>query len=234
MRALLARKPINPTRKFREIVLPPYLISWVLLLYLSSFSLVNAQNVLNGLRTKHDTNLYAEVESPGGISLALAAIGTLSFFVEAVVLVLLGFRGDTYGFLPSLQLHFQYDVFIQITGIVGIGSGVLVFIWSVLSRGRYTVSWAMPKDHVLVTWGPYRYVRHPSYLGYHMMVIGLLFTWLNLVAVVPLIAILGYISIVHVEEYLLVHRFGDEYLRYMERTGRFIPSFFRKKNSSRR
>ena len=107
------------------------------------------------------------------------------------------------------------------------GSGVLVFTWSVLSRGRYAVSWAMPEDHVLVTWGPYRYIRHPSYLVYHLMVIGLLLTWLNLVAVVPLIAIPGYISIVPVEEDLLVHRFGDEYLRYMERTGRFIPNLFR-------
>lgn len=213
-------------------MLPPSLISWVLLLYLSSFTLVNVQNVLHGLRTKHDTYPHAEVEGPGGISLALAAIGTLSFFVEALVLMLLGFRGDTYGFLPSLQLHFQYDVLIQIIGIVGIGSGVLIFIWSVLSRGRYAISWEMPKDHVLVTWGPYRYVRHPSYLGYHMMVIGLFLTWLNLVAVVPLIAIPGYMSIVPVEEDLLVHRFGDEYLMYMERTGRFIPNLFRNKIGS--
>jgi len=81
----------------------------------------------------------------------------------------------------------------------------------------------MPEDHRLVTWGPYRLVRHPSYLGYFLMFIGLFFTWLNLVAVIPLVAIPGYVVVVGQEEELLLSRFWEEYQRYRETTERFIP-----------
>ncbi|MBC8497726.1 isoprenylcysteine carboxylmethyltransferase family protein [Candidatus Bathyarchaeota archaeon] len=177
---------------------------------------------------------YAEVERPKGIFLTLAATGTVTFFAEAIVLMFIGFSGDTYRFLSSLQLHVQYDVSLQLMGIVSMGMGVFVFIWSVISRGRYAVSWEMPEDHALITWGPYRYVRHPSYLGYFLMVVGLFLTWLNLVAIIPFIAIPGYMGTVPIEEDLLVLRFGEEYLRYMQSTDRFLPSLFRRKNDAKR
>ena len=103
------------------------------------------------------------------------------------------------------------------------GVGFLVFIWSVVTRGRHSVSWEMSDEHALITWGPYRHVRHPSYLGYFLMFSGLLLTWLNLVALIPLVAIPGYAKIAVTEEELLKQRFGDAYMRYMESTGRFIP-----------
>ena len=52
---------------------------------------------------------------------------------------------------------------------------------------------------------------------------GLLLTWLNLVALIPLVAIPGYAQIAVTEEEMLKQRFGNEYLMYMESTGRFIP-----------
>ena len=166
---------------------------------------------------------YAEVKRPGGSSLILAAMGTLVFFAEAIVLMLIGFDVEAFRFLSSLNLNIQYDASLQLVGIVLMGAGVFIFVWSVISRGRYAVSWEMPEDHILVTWGPYRYVRHPSYLGYFLMFAGLILTWLNLAAVLPLIAIPGYIGIVPHEEELLISRFGEKYRRYMERTGRFLP-----------
>jgi len=199
------------------------LISWVLLFYLSSFFLVNIQNVIQGSRRRHGVKSYAEVKRPDGSSLILAAIGTLVFFAEAIVLMMIGFDVEAFRFIYSLNLNIHYDASLQLVGIVLMGAGVFIFVWSVISRGRYAVSWEMPEDHALVTWGPYRYVRHPSYLGYFLMFAGLLLTWLNLAAVLPLMAIPGYIGIVPHEEELLISRFGEKYRRYMERTGRFLP-----------
>lgn len=80
---------------------------------------------------------------------------------------------------------------------------------------------------VLVTWGPFRYVRHPSYLGYFLMFFGLFFLLLNLVALVPLLAIPGYIRLTTYEEQLLIARFGNEYVEYQKTTGRFVPKMKR-------
>ena len=101
--------------------------------------------------------------------------------------------------------------------------GYFLYIWSVLARGQYATSWAMPEDQKLVTWGPYRYVRHPSYLAYFILFIGLFLILLNLIALVPLIAVPGYVHIATVEEELLIRRFGEEYIAYRDATGKIFP-----------
>jgi len=111
----------------------------------------------------------------------------------------------------------------QIVGLVLTGAGYFLFIWSVIARARYAVSWAMTENHRLVTWGPYRYVRHLSYLGYFLMFLGLFFTWPNFLTLFPLIAIPGYVRVTVEEERFLLLRFGDQFLEYQRRTGRFIP-----------
>jgi protein-S-isoprenylcysteine O-methyltransferase Ste14 len=100
--------------------------------------------------------------------------------------------------------------------------GYFLFVWSVLARGRYATSWDMSEDHKLVTWGPYRYVRHPSYAAYFILFAGLFLMLVNLIAVIPFIAIPGYVQITNIEEELLAKRFGDEYAHYQRITGKFF------------
>jgi len=59
-------------------------------------------------------------------------------------------------------------------------------------------------DHRLVTWGPYRYVRHPSYSGYFLMFMGLALTVNNPLVLAPILAVAGYARLVDTEERLLV------------------------------
>jgi protein-S-isoprenylcysteine O-methyltransferase Ste14 len=55
------------------------------------------------------------------------------------------------------------------------------------------------------------------------MFVGLFLAWLNVVALVPFAAIPGYARVTEAEEELLTRRFGEEYTRYREKTGRFMP-----------
>jgi len=55
------------------------------------------------------------------------------------------------------------------------------------------------------------------------MFFGIFFLLQNLVALVPLIAIPGYVRLTTHEEQLLVARFGNAYVEYQKRTGRFLP-----------
>ncbi|HIE23589.1 MAG TPA: hypothetical protein EYP68_05105 [Candidatus Korarchaeota archaeon] len=68
-----------------------------------------------------------------------------------------------------LQLNLPYGSLLRWAGLGLMVFGFFLFGWSVIVRGRHAVSWQMPWGHVLVTWGPYAFVRHPSYLSYFIM-----------------------------------------------------------------
>lgn len=205
---------------------PEFYIACFLSTCLGAFFAINLFNIVRTRQSRHGKTIevYAEVRRPGGFLVALTAFGTLFFFLVSIAYPFLVVTGLSrlIEHIP-LQLRYPHDTWIQATGILLETGGYILFLWSVLERGRYATSWEMRKDHKLVTSGPYRYVRHPSYLAYFIMFFGLFFLLLSLIALVPLIAIPGYVRLTTYEEQLLVARFGDDYVEYQKRTGRFLP-----------
>lgn len=211
-------------------MLSEFHIACFLVVCLAVFFSLNLFNLTRTLQSRRGktTKAYAEVKRPRGFFFALTAFGKLFFFLESMAYPFLVFTGlFRSGEHFPLQLHFQHDLYVQVLGILLEMSGYFLFLWSVLERGRYSVSWEMRENHNLVTWGPYRYVRHPSYSAYFLMFFGLFFLLLDLVALVPLVAIPGYVSLTTYEEQLLITRFGNEYVEYQKRTGRFLPKIKR-------
>jgi protein-S-isoprenylcysteine O-methyltransferase Ste14 len=146
------------------------------------------------------------------------------FWLESFLYPIFVFTGLSFLFNSfPLQLSFAYDSWMQIFGMILTVAGYFLFSWSVIARGRHAVSWSMTENHSLVTWGPYHFVRHPSYLAYFLMIFGLLFTLLNSLVVPCLIAIPGYLQVADEEEKMLMARFGERYQRYQRKTGRFWP-----------
>lgn len=80
------------------------------------------------------------------------------------------------------------------------------------------------EGHQLITAGPYRYIRHPLYtfgaIFYTAVAVTSALWWL---LAVLLISFGVLVWRTQREEANLVQRFGDDYRRYMERTGRFLP-----------
>jgi protein-S-isoprenylcysteine O-methyltransferase Ste14 len=184
----------------------------------------NLYNILKIHKRRGYAKVYAEVEHPSGFVVSLAAAGTIVYFLEVLAYLFLVFTGFISMFYVfPFYFQSQFTFYMQIFGLVLTFAGYFLFIWSVAVRGAYATSWEMLENQRLVTWGPYRYVRHPSYLGYFLMFFGLFFLWPGLFALFPLVAIPGYYSVTIEEEMLLTRRFGDEYLEYQRRTGRFIP-----------
>lgn len=97
--------------------------------------------------------------------------------------------------------------------------------WMFSSLGKnITHTVATRKEHELVTWGPYRWVRHPLYAFAMLAAAGLALlaaNWFVALTAAATFAVL--IARTSLEEQRLVERFGDEYRRYMQRTGRFFP-----------
>jgi len=197
-----------------------------LLVCLACFFAVNLHNILKVGKQRIGVKTYAEVERPSGFILIVAAVGTIVYFLEVLMYLFVVFTSLISSLRDfPLQFQFPFVFHFQILGLVLSLVGYFLFIWSVIARGKYAVSWKMPENQKLVTWGPYRYVRHPSYLGYFLMFLGLFFTWPNLFTLFPLAAIPVYFSVTFEEEKLLLKRFADEYRDYQKKTGRFIPKF---------
>ncbi len=207
--------------------------AFVLIACLICFFTLNVLNILIHHRHRSDRRYRkGEVSRPPEYPVfMLAAFGTIVFWIEVLLyplLVLTGLFSEAK--FSSLRINLPYNQFLRWIGLGLLVFGFFLFSWSVLSRGRYSVSWEMSEDHVLVTWGPYGIVRHPSYLSYFLMFCGLFLLQLNFLAAIPLLAIPGYVHMVKEEEKMLIERFGDDYLRYQERVGKFIPKLRKKKN----
>jgi protein-S-isoprenylcysteine O-methyltransferase Ste14 len=189
---------------------------------LSLFAIVNLDNILRFHRIRSATSAEPGIEKRIAVPLLLAGTGTITFFLESFLYLLLafseGFRLPTFLDLGVIWVN-VLALFGSLVMVLGYG----IFIWSVVARGRYATSWQMPIDQKLVDWGPYRYVRHPSYLGYFLMFIGFLLMWQNALALIPLIAIPSYAQITNREEEMLVATFGAKYREYRKHVGRFLP-----------
>ncbi|RPI85094.1 MAG: isoprenylcysteine carboxylmethyltransferase family protein [Chloroflexi bacterium] len=108
--------------------------------------------------------------------------------------------------------------------IIGL-TGVPLMYWVFSSLGRnVTRTTAVRKEHSLVTFGPYRYVRHPLYSVGMLNFLG--FSLLSANWFIFACAVIGFAAIMArtpLEEQRLIERFGDEYRFYIERTGRYLP-----------
>jgi protein-S-isoprenylcysteine O-methyltransferase Ste14 len=111
-------------------------------------------------------------------------------------------------------------------------SGLGVFVlggclltWTLISLGKnLTDTVVTRREHNLVVSGPYRWVRHPFYDCVAMLVAGsalLAANWCT--ALTGGLLFVMFATRCRIEEEKLVARFGDEYRRYMEHTGRFLP-----------
>ncbi len=200
----------------------------ILLISIMCFTATNLYNILVVHRHRTNAEPYAEAEDPSGFAVDLAGITTLIYFLEVGTYIFLALT-STFP-LADTPLSFQFTLMpcLQTLGLTLSTAGYALFIWSVATRGVYATSWKMSKNHKLVTNGPYRYVRHPSYLAYFLMFISLPLIWLNLFTLFPILGIPSYHFVTVREEGLLTQRFGDEYTRYQKKTGRFIPKLRQK------
>jgi protein-S-isoprenylcysteine O-methyltransferase Ste14 len=121
------------------------------------------------------------------------------------------------------QVFWQVPLPMAATGAVVCVMGLAFAIWARVTLGA---NWGMPRtvheNPELVTWGPYRYVRHPIYTAMATMFIGT-------ALVAPFAAIPGAFVIAYSvlsarrEEQDMAQRFPDAYAEYRQRSKFFVP-----------
>jgi protein-S-isoprenylcysteine O-methyltransferase len=98
--------------------------------------------------------------------------------------------------------------------------------WAVVALGRFfTVDVATHDGHTLVSTGPFRFVRHPSYTGLLLAFLGFGVSLGNAVSLLVLMAPIAFTLAyrMRVEEAALRRTFGASYDAYCARTKRLIP-----------
>jgi protein-S-isoprenylcysteine O-methyltransferase Ste14 len=113
-----------------------------------------------------------------------------------------------------------------VAGLVLMAAGIGLRAWSIVTLGRFfQYRIRVQPGHQVVTSGPYRYVRHPSYAGIAMVLAGIALAsgdvW-SLLAV----AVLGGAGLVvriRAEERQLTQALGAEYERFAAGRKRLVP-----------
>jgi protein-S-isoprenylcysteine O-methyltransferase Ste14 len=98
--------------------------------------------------------------------------------------------------------------------IILTGMFLIVFGWSRIFRAK----------DALITTGIYAYVRHPQYLGFLLLTLGINFLWTTFSTLIlwPILALLYY-RLAKEEERSMEDKFGEEYREYKRAVPMFIP-----------
>jgi protein-S-isoprenylcysteine O-methyltransferase Ste14 len=114
----------------------------------------------------------------------------------------------------------------QCLAFVLAGGGLGLRFAAINSLGRlFSTRVQIHSNHQLITSGPYRAIRHPSYSGILLAFAGAGIAFGDVLALLILL-IPGFMVInarVELEEQWLTRAFGEQYLNYCQRTQKLIP-----------
>lgn len=120
----------------------------------------------------------------------------------------------------------ERSLYMTLTGAALLAGGVSIRVWAIRTLGKhFTATATITEGHQLVRSGPYRVVRHPSYLGAFMALVGcplfLNATWATVIAAAAMT--IAYYLRIGVEEKMLSSYFGVQYDDYKKSTKKIIP-----------
>ncbi len=113
-----------------------------------------------------------------------------------------------------------------VTGIVLIVAGIGLRAWSIATLGRFfQYQIKVQPGHQVVTDGPYRYVRHPSYTGIALVLAGVALASDDVWSLVAVAVLGGFGLVVRIraEERQLAQALGAEYERFAAGRKRLVP-----------
>jgi protein-S-isoprenylcysteine O-methyltransferase Ste14 len=112
----------------------------------------------------------------------------------------------------------------------GTALGVLSLLYLIWVHQTLREFWStvlqLRESHTLITTGPYRWIRHPMYSALIACFLSLaLVSAVWPLLLLTLLTVPFFYSVTVKEEEMMAAQFGDEYRKYTEKTGRFLPRF---------
>ena len=115
-----------------------------------------------------------------------------------------------------LGVRSDHGTFLHLLSNLMIFGGAMIIAsgWSAVHKGQGET----------VTIGPYKYVRHPQYVGFIAIIIGFLIQWPTVITIIMApILVIRYIRLAAKEEQFMLKKFPEEYSAYMRKIPAWIP-----------
>lgn len=162
----------------------------------------------------------------------------VALFVEMygfplTIYALSGWLGKTY---PQLNLysHDSGHILHTLLGMKGnphfdvlhILSNIFIVAGFFLLSSAWRVLYKAQQTKTLAVTGSYRFIRHPQYDAFTLIMFGFLLQWPTIPTVImfPILVVM-YVRLSIKEETVVATEFGEAYRKYAERTPRFFPHF---------
>ena len=120
--------------------------------------------------------------------------------------------------------RFPFDVYSLVAGLILIVLGFVLRLWCIRQIGGAARKTSVAKADVVITWGPFGWIRNPIYVANMTCFAGCTVLCGMLWALPVLLGIMAlqYSSTVRFEETFLRQKFGEEYERYTKETPRWF------------
>ena len=123
----------------------------------------------------------------------------------------------------SVRQLFHSEV-ISWAGVLFCVAGLLLLLWSLISfRQSFRIGIDSDRPDVLIVDGVFAFSRNPIYVAFALVLLGQFLVFPNWILLVYMVAAIGVIhrQVLREEEFLRKH-YGQEYLDYCERVGRYL------------
>jgi len=188
-------------------------------LFVFSFIAMFSIRVISQLRAKQGRGkVTIREKSPSLIAGGIAALVALVFGAEYI------FFPGVFNFAYALK----YPMAFRWAGALLLFVGIMLLGAAHYHLDRSFNSLVVTMEgQKMVKSGPYQWIRHPIYTAYLLNYLGggllagnIILTFIPTILFGVLVALR-----VDTEEQAMIEQFGDEYCKYEERTGRFLPRF---------
>ncbi len=117
---------------------------------------------------------------------------------------------------------------VRLAGLVLTMAGYFMMNWAVLVLGRqFSVEVTIQVEHVLITTGPFRFIRNPRYLGILLFLLGIALVFRSSVSLVlTVLSLINLVWRIHDEEILLKEYFAEKWDEYSRKSWRLIPYLY--------
>ena len=164
-----------------------------------------------------DTSPTSQKENTAPFSRALLAFHALAFGVM--------YFGIGYAVIPGRVPNWFPGQ--RVAGTLVIAGGAALMVWALVYFRSWRFRASLDKGHELATGGPFRFLRHPIYMGLNLLALGTAL-WIPtaMVWAAFVLMVIGSDLRARAEETLLRQAFGFSYREYCARTRRFVPGIY--------